>query len=140
MATEQEVKDELIKDLKMSNERALDQLRLAHMEQLKQAQMHARERNDELVKQNDGLLGAVGRLQGERDEAVKKCEDQEREMRRRDLEIQMKVQEVNIQMDLQRSRERDMAEKVKIKAEEERQALKAEIVKLKAKLEKKRGK
>lgn len=108
MEITQEAVDKIIEEIKDINSRAINHMRTAGLEQIKQLQAHYDEKIQELGRQNDGLLGAIGRLQGERDEAIRKLE--ERKTREFEREQHFKVQLVEFEARMGEDREKTRRE------------------------------
>lgn len=128
MQIEQEVLDKMIEEIKHIHAEAVHHMRDVGLEQLHQVQEHYEEKVQELTKQNDGLLGAVGHLQSERDQAIKALESQKALQSKLDEEIKKHVFELD---------RRHNEEQMKIK--NEISGYRTQISDLKAKL-KKQGK
>lgn len=82
--------------------KVVEEIRMLADRSIKMAQEKAaliREQCDdkvrELERQNDGLLGTVGRLQADRDQMAKKLADKENLERQRENDIRLKVMELD---------------------------------------------
>lgn len=104
MEITQEAADKIIEEIKDINSRAINHMRTAGMEQVKLVKEHYEEKIQDLNRQNDGLLGAVGRLQAEREEAVKKLEEFKASEREHEQHFRMEVLQINAHLDEERTR------------------------------------
>lgn len=125
MEIAQEALDKILEEIKDINSRAINHMRTAGMEQIKQLKEHYDEKLQELSRQNDGLLGAIGRLQAERDQAVKKLEEENSRQQEREQSFKMHAFEV----------ERHMQDE-RLKTKNEISEYKSLIMDLQAKLKK----
>jgi hypothetical protein len=125
MEVTQEAADKIIEEIKDINSRAINHMRTAGMEQVKLVKEHYEEKIQDLNRQNDGLLGAIGRLQAEREEAVKKLEELKAKEHERDQHFRMKA------FEMEKHLEEDLRQRA-----EETDGYKREIAELKAKLKK----
>jgi len=98
--------DKIMEEIKDINARAINHMRTAGLEQIKQLQAHFDEKIQELNRQNDGLLGAIGRLQGEREEAVKKLEEHKAKEQDRDHHFRMQAREMEMRLEEDRQNTR----------------------------------
>lgn len=107
MEIAQEALDKILEEIKDINARAINHMRTAGLEQIKQLKEHYEEKLQECGRQNDGLLGAVGRLQGERDQAIKKLEEMKAcEIARGEhFRVQMNEFQKNLEEDRQKTKD-----------------------------------
>ena len=99
MEITQEAVDKIIEEIKDINSRAINHMRTAGIEQVKLVKEHYEEKIQDLNRQNDGLLGAVGRLQAEREEAIKKVEEQKAKELDRDQHFRAQVRELEMHLE-----------------------------------------
>lgn len=98
-AIEQEVVDKIISDLKEAHERGLQMVQKMTERTFDLLRTQQEEKVAELIKQNDGLLGAVGRLQGEKTKYEEQAKNLLEEMRKVKLEYEMRRHEEHDQME-----------------------------------------
>lgn len=98
-AIEQEVVDKIISDLKEAHERGLQMVQKMTERTFDLLRTQQEEKVAELTKQNDGLLGAVGRLQGEKTKYEEQAKNLLEEMRKVKLEYEMRRHEEHDQME-----------------------------------------
>lgn len=125
MEIAQEALDKIIEEIKHIHAESIHHMRDAALQQLKRSEIHFEEKLEEMRRQNDGLLGAVGRLQTERTEAIKKLE--EHKARESDREQTFKMHAFAVERHIQDDR---------MKTKEEIAGYKREISDLQAKLKK----
>lgn len=119
-----EMLERRIKEQEEQHHVSLERERMDHQEQRKTMSVMFHERRDELLKQNDGMLGAIGRLHGE-NEALRKSvqeleatvkEKQENvvrlerefEMMRQQLEVEFHARMEKSKVDLERVKEENV--------------------------------
>lgn len=98
-AIEQEVVDKIISDLKESHEKALHMVQKMTERTLDLLRIQQEEKVGELTKQNDGLLGAVGRLQGEKAKYEEQAKNYLEEMRKVKMECELRLREDHAEME-----------------------------------------
>ncbi len=125
MEITQESIDKIIEEIREINAIAIKRMEHGALDQLKLVKEHYEEKIQDLTRQNEGLLGAVGRLQAERDAAIKNHEDQKAKERQREQDFRIQAR------DLERHVEEAQAD-----TRQEIDGYKKQIAELQAKLKK----
>jgi hypothetical protein len=123
-----QLQERRIREIEESYQRALEIERQDHMEQRKAAVEVFNERRQELIHQNDGMLGAIGRIHTENEKLKTEASDLTAAVL--DLGRKLEAEKKQASMDAQRAEQ--IIQLVKEKSQ-------AEIQDLKAKLYEKRG-
>lgn len=131
-----ELQERRIKELEDHNQVSLERERMDHQEQRKAMSVVFQERREELQKQNDGMLGAIGRLYGE-NEALKKSvqelqaevKDRKEDAARLDREFEMMKHQLDIQVEARMEKSKLDLERVKAENIELRKRLGEKIPK-----------
>jgi hypothetical protein len=118
-AIEQEVVDKIIRDIKESHEKGLQMFQKMTERTLDLLRTQQEEKVAELTKQNDGLLGAVGRLQGEKAKFEEQVDDLQEEMRKVKMECELRLREERTQLEETIRRHNEESDLERRKAEEE---------------------
>jgi hypothetical protein len=131
-----EIQERRIQELEESNLRSLEREKMDHHEQRKAMSDVFNERRQELLKQNDGMLGAVGRLHGENETLKKSVQELQAEVKDRkdnaaslDRELQMMKNQLDIQIEARLEKSRSEIERLKAENIELRKRLGEKIPK-----------
>jgi len=111
MPITEETLDKVVTEIRVMSEQALDQVKGMAEDKCEMIRAQAQEKQQDLQRQNDGLLAAVGRLQAERYQLERRLEQEEQRHREFQIRTEQQAKDVErVALNLQEDRDRQAVE------------------------------